>query len=112
MSEIVSAGQHRERPGGLWFVALCGVVAVVALMPWLLAALFAPALLGAPGPSPSPVIILGIAAVLAYPIWLIYWAGRVMAARRAGESGREQALVMVAPAAVLLSVFFFYGLLL
>lgn len=114
MSESVSvsggaAEGGRQRTGGLWLVLLCALVAVVALMPWLMAALFAPALLGAPGPSPSPLTILGVAAVLAYPIWLFYWAGRVIAERRAGRRGTSVAMVMAAPAMLLISVFSYFN---
>ncbi len=90
-------------------MVLCTLVAAVALMPWLMAALFAPALLGAPGPSPSPLTILGIAAVLSYPIWLFYWGGRVLAERRAGEPGTGQAVVMAAPAVLLITVFSYFN---
>lgn len=114
MSESVSTtglpdDGGRRRPGGLWLVLLCTLVAAVALMPWLMAALFAPALLGAPGPGPSPLTILGIAAVLSYPIWLFYWAGRVIAERRAGEPGTGQAMLMAAPAVLLIAVFSYFN---
>lgn len=99
----------RQRPGGLWLVLLCALVAAAALMPWLLGALFAPALLGAPGPGPAPLTILGTAAVLSYPIWLFYWAGRVIAARRAGQQGTGPALVMAAPAVLLIAVFSYFN---
>jgi hypothetical protein len=97
----VSAG----RPKGLVFVVTAAVVAFVALGPWLLAALFAPALLGAPGPSPSPLVILSIAAILCYPAWLVYWGLRAMAARRQGGTGRTPAAVMAAPALMLLAMY-------
>lgn len=111
MTESVSmeSGVAGRRPGGLLLVLLCAVVSVAGLMPWLMAAMFAPALLGAPGPSPGPLTIFGIAAVLSYPLWLLYWAGRVRAERRNGESGRTAAMVMAAPAVMLIGVFSFFN---
>lgn len=110
MSETVTAESTRDAHSiwhreGRIFVALCVSVALIGLMPWLLAAGFAPALLGAPGPSPSPLVILAIAAILAYPIWLVYWARRTLAARRAGQSGKMAAVIMAAPAAMLIAMF-------
>lgn len=107
MSDTLSttASDARTPPGGLLFVLLCVLVAAIGLMPWLMAAMFAPALLGAPGPGPTPLTILGVAAVLAYPLWLIYWLGRVRSARRAGESGRTAAAILAAPGVMLISAF-------
>lgn len=110
MSETVTGEAARDaqsmwQPGGRIFVALCGIVALIGLMPWMLAAAFAPALLGAPGPSQSPIVIIGIAAVLAYPIWLVYWARRTIAARRMGDTGKVTAVIMAVPAVMLLAVF-------
>ncbi len=85
--------------------ALSIAVALIGLLPWLLAAAFAPALLGAPGPSQSPIVIFGIAAVLAYPIWLVYWARRTIAERRTGDTGKVAAVIMGAPGAMLIAVF-------
>lgn len=99
------AALARKGPGGRWFIALCLLVALAGLFPWMLAAAFAPALLGAPGPSPSPLTILGIAAVLSYPIWLIYWGLRAISARRAGRTGVLMATVAAVPAVFLLSAF-------
>lgn len=104
----VAAGSGR-RPGGLAVVLLCAVIALVGLAPWLMAAMFAPALLGAPGPSPSPLTILGVAAVLSYPIWIVYWGGQVIALRRAGDPARTAALVMAAPGVMLISIFAFFS---
>jgi hypothetical protein len=111
MSEAAAASGSgaAARPPLLWLVVLSGMVAVAGLLPWAMAAMFAPALLGAPGPGPRPTTILGVAAVLSYPIWLWYWAGRVIAARRAGGSGAVAALVMAAPGAMLLGAFAFFS---
>jgi hypothetical protein len=112
MSDTVSAdggGAAGRRPPGLVFVMLAFVVATLGLAPWLLAAMFAPALLGAPGPAPSPMTILGIAAVLSYPLWFLYWASRVRAERRAGAPGQFEALIMVSPAILLIAVFLFFN---
>lgn len=104
------AGTGGRRPPGLWLVVLCAVVALVGLAPWLMAAMFAPALLGAPGPSPQPLTILGIAAVLSYPLWLLYWGGRVIALRRGGASAGPAAVVMAAPAALLIATFSYFSI--
>lgn len=101
----ITNGDARARPGGLFFVLLAAVVACLALFPWMLAAAFAPAMLGAPGADPSPLTILSIAAVLSYPIWLVYWGRRVMSARKGGDTGKLQALVMAAPGLILIGVF-------
>ena len=95
------------RRGGLLFVVVASLIAFLGLAPWLMAAMFAPALLGAPGPSPAPLTILGVAAVLSYPLWLFFWASRVIAERRSGLSGRLPAAIMAVPGLLLIGAFSF-----